>query len=80
MVHHGRALAPGRLRVLDLLRFEIPGGPVHGDWSCTRCGEDHPTRDSWSLVFDTVRGPRTMVLCRRCAEEYRSADLRGRSG
>lgn len=74
MVDHARVIAPGRLRVLDLTRFALSGAAATGDWSCTRCGADHPTSESWSLVFETVRGPRTMVLCRACADEYRSLE------
>lgn len=74
MVDHARSIAPGRLRVLDLTRFTSPGTGGQGRWACTRCGEEHPTVDSWSLLFDTVRGPRSMVLCRSCAEEYRPSE------
>lgn len=75
MVHHGHALAPERLRVLDVTPFDIPQGPTNSSWSCTRCGIDHRADDSWSVVFDTARGPRSMVLCRACAEIYSSADV-----
>lgn len=67
-----QVLSPGRLRVLDVTRFQPSDRVVAGNWSCTRCGTEHPMADSWALIFDTARGPRSMVLCSACAEEYRS--------
>lgn len=75
MVDHGRTLAPGHLRVIDVVRFGLPEGPNRGSWSCTRCGIEHPAAESWSVVFDSARGPCSMVLCRLCVEDYRSPDL-----